>query len=112
MLILRVGTDILKKPFEGERAYRIWNNFFNDIFNILNKKLALTESGALEILKTNMEELITEKLTKTNTRGIVGNKSNKNSLNRVDLTSLLQIRLSLENNNNNSFVTLSILLFS
>ena len=51
-----------------------------------------------------------EKLTKTNTRGTVGNKSNKSSSIRMDLSCLLQIRLSLENNND-SFVTLLILLF-
>ena len=53
-----------------------------------------------------------EKLTKINTRGIVGNKSNKNSSNRMDLTCLLQIRLSLENKNNDSFIILLILLVS
>ena len=53
---------------------------------------------------------MTEKLTKINTRGIGGNKSNKNSSNRMDLTFLLQNSLYLENDSNNSFITLLILL--
>ena len=59
-----------------------------------------------------MGKLMIKKQTKINTRGIVGNESNKNSSNRMDLTCLLQIRLSLENNNNDSFVTILIVMFS
>ena len=44
----------------------------------------------------------------TNTRGIVSDKNNQYSSNRMDLTCLSRIRLSLENNKNDSLITLFI----
>ena len=102
LLLFRVSTDILEKTFERERASRIWNKVFPWYFQHIESKKVLfydiirlfqlswcrsssTRSGTLQILKTNIEELMIEKLTKTNTKGIVCNKSNKNSSNRMDL---------------------------
>ena len=81
------------------------------LFLLSGCRSSSTGSGSLQILKNNIQELMIEKLTKTNTRGIVGNKNNKNSSNRMDLTCLLQIRLSLENNKD-SFINFLILLVS
>ena len=50
--------------------------------------------------------------TKTNTRGIVSDKNNSKSSNRMDLTCLSRISLFLENNKNDSLTTLLFLLVS
>ena len=47
-------------------------------------------------------------IEKTNTRAIVSDKNNQNSSNRMDLTCLSRISLSLENNKNDSLITLFI----
>ena len=65
---------------------------------------SLTGSDGSEILKTN----IRTNDRKTNTSGIKSDKNNQNSSNRMDLTCLSRINLSLENNKNNSLITLSI----
>ena len=91
-------------------TYRIKKSSFYDIIIAFGLSQLIDRSGALQILKNKIRELMTEKLTKINTRGIGGNKSNKNSSNRMDLTFLLQNSLYLENDSNNSFITLLILL--
>ena len=58
----------------------------------------------MEILKTNIRTID----RKTNSRGIVSDKNNQNSSNRMDLTCLSRISLSLENNKNDSLITLFI----
>ena len=91
-------------------TYRIKKSSFYDIIIAFGLSQLIDRSGALQILKNKIRELMTEKLTKINTRGIGGNKSNNNSSNRMDLTFLLQNSLYLENDSNNSFITLLILL--
>ena len=55
------------------------------LFYLSGYRSSSTGSGALQILKTNIEQPMIEELTKSNTRGIASNKSNKNSSNRMDL---------------------------
>ena len=45
---------------------------------------------------------------KTNTRGIVSDQNKRNSSNKMDLTCLSRISLFLENNKNDSLITLFI----
>ena len=63
----------------------VLSNYWIKKSSFLRHNKVILGSVALQILKTNIEQLMIEKLTKTNTRGIVGNKSNKNSSNRMDL---------------------------
>ena len=63
-----------------------------------------TGSDGLGILKTN----IRTNDRKTNTKGFVSDKNNQNSSNRMNLTCLLRISLSFENNKSDSLITLFI----
>ena len=51
-------------------------------------------------------------IDQTNTRGILSDKNNPNTSKRMDLTCLSKISLSLENNKNDSSITLFFLLVS
>ena len=69
--------------------------------------LAFVKEGMVWKFYTNITNIRTID-RKTNSRGIVSDKNNQNSSNRIDLTSLSRISFSLENNKNNSLITLFI----